>query len=248
MPFAQESLANYLTSNIRDVVRDEVISPSHGQEKLYSAPRIFNDLLSSQPLCFNLFGELKADLGVASEVCRALWPERVGRVTSIEFEWSPGRRSDGYIANRSAFDVTIFFTSPTGSKGFIGIEVKYHENLKVKAATHREIYDTVAAKSGVFDSATVHELADPPLQQIWLDHLLALSMLQADDGYDDGFFVFLYPADNAPCEVASARYEEHLVDTRSFHRLTLEQVVAAVRDLPGQVWIELFVDRYLPAT
>jgi len=86
MPFARDELANYLTPIIRDVVRAEVIKPSHGQDKLYSKPRIFEDLLASQPMCFNLFGKLAADLEAASEVCRLLWPTRVEQVTSIEFE------------------------------------------------------------------------------------------------------------------------------------------------------------------
>ncbi|QDG52136.1 hypothetical protein FIV42_15710 [Persicimonas caeni] len=35
-------------------------------------PRIFNNLLSSQPLCFNLFGELQQNLELATEVFRTL--------------------------------------------------------------------------------------------------------------------------------------------------------------------------------
>ena len=137
MPFAEESLANYLTPTIRSVVRSEVIDKAHSQRKLYSRPRIFNDLLSSQPLCFNLFGELKANLEVASAVGRDLWPDRVTEVTSIEFEWSPGRGDARYLGNRSAFDVVIFHNTPRDGNGFIGIEVKYHENLRVGAATSR---------------------------------------------------------------------------------------------------------------
>jgi hypothetical protein len=68
MPWAQESLANYLTENIRDVVRSEVLDPVKSKGKLYGKPRIFNDLLSSQPLCFNLFGELSQDLQLATSI------------------------------------------------------------------------------------------------------------------------------------------------------------------------------------
>jgi hypothetical protein len=87
MPFAEQTLANYLTDDIRQVVRGEVKKP----EKLYQAPRIYNDLLSSQPLCFNVFGELQADLDSTTRVAGQLWPARVAEVTAIEFEHSPGR-------------------------------------------------------------------------------------------------------------------------------------------------------------
>jgi hypothetical protein len=245
MPFARDELANYLTPTIREVVSGEVLGASRDRWKLYSEPRIFNDLLSSQPLCFNLFGELKADLEAATAFARQVWPDRVDRVTGVEFEWSPGRGNATYLDNRSAFDVVLFTTAPSGGRGFIGIEVKYHENLKVKAAEHKSRYDEVAASSGVFDADVVHLLRTPPLQQVWLDHLLALSMLQADPSYDDGLFVFLYPRDNVPCALVSSGYKEHLVDTETFQQLTLEDAVQAIRESTGASWIDLFEQRYL---
>ena len=88
-------------------------------------------------------------------------------------------------------------------------------------------------------------LRTPPLQQIWLDHLLALSMLQATDGYDDGLFVFLYPAGNDRCEKVSAAYADCLTDTHTFQRLTLESTVAALHETCDAPWVEAFADRYL---
>ena len=85
MPFARDSLANYLTDTIRDVVRVEVLDRSKSAGKLFGQPRIFNDLLSSQPLCFNLFGELQRDLVLASRVVSLLTEGHVARVTAIEF-------------------------------------------------------------------------------------------------------------------------------------------------------------------
>ena len=54
MPRAQDELHNYLTHNIRQVVRDEVLDKKKSKGKMYARPRIFDDLLSSQPLCFNI--------------------------------------------------------------------------------------------------------------------------------------------------------------------------------------------------
>ena len=92
MPWAQEKLANYLSDTIKDVVCKEVMDPQKSQGKLYGKPRIFNDLLSSQPLCFNLFAELQRDLPLATEVMKNLTNGLVGSVTHIDFEWSPGKR------------------------------------------------------------------------------------------------------------------------------------------------------------
>lgn len=179
MPGAREHLWNYLSEGARDAVTAEVLAPDRDTDKLYSQPRIFEDLLSSQPRCFNLFGELRADLDLATSVCAGLWPDRVAEVTGVEFEHSPGRGDPRYLGNRSAHDVLVRYRSPSGATGFLGVEVKYHENLRVKAATHKPRYDEVAEAAGCFRPDALEELRHPPLQQLWLDHLLALSMVQA---------------------------------------------------------------------
>ena len=155
MPWAQESLANYLTENIQDVVRSEVLDPVKSKGKLYGKPRIFNDLLSSQPLCFNLFGELTLDLTLATSVIKKLTVGKVENVTRIEFEWSPGRGDITYTGDRSAFDVYVEFLTPEHKKGFLGIEVKYHENLIGKASPDKERYDEIAGSMDCFDSNRV---------------------------------------------------------------------------------------------
>ena len=120
MPWAQEKLANYLTKPIQDVVRAEVCDPVASAGKLYGKPRIFDNLLSSQPLCFNLFGELTHNLHLASEVVSNLSDGRFTEVTSIAFEYSPGRGDARYLNDRSAFDVFVHCRTADGGKGFLG--------------------------------------------------------------------------------------------------------------------------------
>lgn len=248
MPAAKDDLSNYLTSTIKKVVRAELgLESTRSDEKMYSEPRIYDDLLSSQPLCFNLFGELKDDLGAATAWAAFLWPERVARVTRFEFEHSPGRRDPRYLGNRTAFDVYLEHTVPGGGEGFIGIEVKYHESLQVKPAETRERVFEVARASKLFSEASIDFLKAPPLQQIWFDHLLAQSMLQADEERwgTNGLYVLLHPVANEACYRVASAYQRHLLDLRSFQRLTLEEAVAALRLTSGQPWVEAFHRRYL---
>lgn len=44
MPWAQETLANFLTDSIRKIMRTEVCSPKTSAGKLYGKLRIFSDL------------------------------------------------------------------------------------------------------------------------------------------------------------------------------------------------------------
>lgn len=247
MPWAEQTLANYLTDTIRGVVRREVLDPIKSRAKLFGQPRIFNDLLSSQPLCFNVFGELQGNLDLATAVFRDLAPGRVERVNAIEFEHSPGRGDPAFLGDRSAFDVYVEITTPLRRSGFIGIEVKYHEDLKNPPGRHRPRYDEVAAAMGCFDSARLSLLRAKPLQQVWRDHMLAGSLLLAG-GYEDGFFVFLHPKDNECCGQAAAEYRVCLTNEQTFAAWTLEDVVAALSRHTEDGWVGQLSDRYLSFT
>ena len=82
------------------------------------------------------------------------------------------------------------------------------------------------------------------LQQIWRDHMLAGVHLNQDQ-FDDGFFVFLYPKDNADCSTAIADYSECLSGSDTFAAWTLEEVATAIKSNTDAAWIDRFIDRYL---
>ncbi|MDA1271943.1 MAG: hypothetical protein O3A93_11915 [Chloroflexi bacterium] len=65
------------------------------------------------------------------------------------------------------------------------------------------------------------------------------------DHFGDGFFVFLYPMDNAHCSEAVADYSECLSDSDTFAAWTLEEVATAVKSNTDAAWIDRFIDRYL---
>ncbi|MEQ8672845.1 MAG: hypothetical protein RLP44_19830 [Aggregatilineales bacterium] len=244
MPYAEDTLNNYLTDTIKAIVRTEVMTPENRQGRLFGMPRIYNDLLSSQPLCFNLFGELRQDLPLATRVFRALTNDRVGEVIAIDFEHSPGRGDVRYTGDKSAFDVFVEFKTPQNGNGFIGIEVKYHENLKVKADNHRARYDEVANMMGCFVNDKRESLQRPPLQQIWRDHLLS-GALRHIDQYEDGFFVFLYPQENTLCANAVQNYENCLSNSDTFEAWTFNDVVTNLRRFTQAKWVNVFYDRYM---
>jgi hypothetical protein len=207
MPFARETLANYLTEEIRDVVRAEVLDAVKSRDKLYTQPRIFEDLLSSQPLCFNLFGPLQRDLDLASRVFGELLELADIRVSCIEFEHSPGRGDRRFTDDYSAFDVFVGYEIPAGHSGFVAIEVKYAENLVTRPARHRARYEQVADEMGVFLPDKRAHVRAPPLEQFWRDHLLAGSVvLDGRAGYERGTFVVVFPSKNELVGSAVARY------------------------------------------
>lgn len=244
LPFAESSVANFFTENIRRSVDDCVAGKRAGSGQLVDVDRLYANLLSSQPLCFNLFGELQTDLLLATRVFGALWPTRVQTVTAIRFEYSPGRSDLAFTGDRSAFDVFIEHTDFTGGTGFIGIEVKYHEDLVVKAAEFRLRYDEVAKAMACFSDAHLPALRRPPLQQIWRDHLLAGSMLATGD-WATGLYVFLYPEGNVHCAKAVDSYAAYLTDRTTFEAITLDRVVDELGRQTDASWVSQLRDRYL---
>jgi hypothetical protein len=252
MPEAEEELWNFLTPAIGELARREYTvnrSVAREQKKLYGHPRLFADLLSSQPLAFNLFGELALDVSRASAAARRLWPDRVDRVSRIEFEWSPGRWNPRYLDNGTAADIALFHTTPSGGAGVIFIETKYHEDLRGKDHALKPRYLKVALDSGAFLNHAVDTLQRGSLQQLWLDHLLVLALQKADK-LDSVLFVLAYPEINERCREAVPAYRTTLDANQppTFEARTLEELVSVLEEDGDAAWAGEFRERYLTPT
>lgn len=247
--FAKSSKANFLTDNIRQLVTDE-IGKAKKTGALISQPRIWNNLLSSQPLCFNLFGEFHFDKSLATKFFSSLFPNRIDAVTDVKFEYSPGRGDIKYLGDHSAFDVFIEYEK-NGRKGFIGIEVKYAESLKeeTKAKAEKNFKEQYAAMTNackIFKPDSVKFLRQPPLSQIWRDHLLCIATRK---DYDEGFFVFLFPSKNAQCQKGVDEYKQYLAfdndEQNSFYSCHLEDFINTLITITDADWTHGLKRRYL---
>lgn len=243
---ARESGVNLMTDAARRAARREVAAMHGGSGQKIDEDRLWANLLSSQPLAFSLFADLAHDLDLATRVLRRLWPERVARVTRVEFEYSPGRGLPRYTQDRTAFDVYVEHATARGGRGFIGIEVKYHEALTDDPAAHRSRYDAVTEAMRCFKPELVRALRLKPLEQLWRDHMLAGSMLlETSTGWETGLYAFLHPEDNEPCRRAAQVYRDYLSDASTFDAVTLETLVGALEAEGCAPWASELRDRYL---
>lgn len=239
---AGDRTSNFLTPAVAAAVEQARAQPG----ALVSAPRVYENLLSSQPLAFNLFAEVAAEPALRSAVGKALWPDLLDTVDEIKFEWSPGRGDSKFLANRSAFDVAFGGRDTEGRRTLVGVEVKYHEDMRQDPgpATHPR-YSEVARASGAFVDPDSPALRAKPLKQLWFDHLLALSMV--DVTVDRARFVLLAPDANPAATAVDKQYREHVADTATYERRGMEEVAASVRAVVGPGWPDLFTQRYLTA-
>jgi len=129
---------NFLTTKIARLAKYETVYREPGA--MIEEERLWHNLLSSQPLCFNLFGDMKLDLSMATRFWSTLFPDHMAKVEAIYFEHSPGRGDEAFIADHTAFDVLIAGLTRKGQRSFIAIEVKYSESMNESAATMRPRY------------------------------------------------------------------------------------------------------------
>jgi hypothetical protein len=250
LDFAMSTGANFLTPGALAATRKRLSNPEPHQ--MLSAERLWADLLSSMPLCFNLFGDLDGDSAAAARAVNAWWPAApVGQVT-VRFEHSPGRRDPTLLANRSAFDVAFEIETGDRTRAIIGVETKYHEHAKREPRPRDAVlqhYIEVTGQSGEFREGWQAALIGTELQQIWLDHLLVLAMVQHPSRrWSWGRFVLVYPAENPSFARAVTAYRSVLREAaQTFEFRTIEGLLATPAALPVAVRAE-FEGRYLVAT
>ena len=123
---AGEAGINFLSDTVRAAVVER-LAYREDHETL-GRTRLREDLLSSMPMCFNLFGELVHDPERARAAVDLLLPGARPGPVEVKFEWSPQRRSPRYTNDRTAFDLALLIGSADGPRDFVGIETKYHEH------------------------------------------------------------------------------------------------------------------------
>jgi hypothetical protein len=147
--------------------------------------------------------------------------------------------------NRTAFDAAFIHDLDDGRQGVVGIETKYHEHAQKEERPKPERlrrYIEVTEHSHAFTDGAPEFLVETPLQQIWLDHLLALAMLQHPSGrWQRARFVLLHPAANAGFAHLAEQYRELLVDQSTFGVRTIESLLTALPEITTAA----FRDRYL---
>lgn len=169
------------------------------------------------------------------------------KITAIEFEYSPGRKNTKYTGDSSAFDVFVEYENKLYQKCFFGIEVKYAEDLNDEPATHKESYVVISEKSKIFEMSNLSKLKEKPIQQIWRDHLLTLSLFVTNNDYEKGDFIYLYPSKNLNCKAGVEKYKSTFKESVEsyFKPLTIEKLVDTIKIHCSDKWIFDFENRYL---
>ena len=192
--------------------------------------RLWNNLLTSQALTFNLFGPFKQDLALATAVMRRLAPDLVGEdhrcaLRALARPWPAAFHRRSHRLRRAAP-----LHHATGPQRLYRIEVKYSETPAGSPQPPGPATNPVArtpASSGMrmrqrcamrrSSSSGVNSCSSPPARA---------------GALSGGRLLVIAPAANTECQTAIARYRAELrsnntAETR-FQALTLEDLVTAV--------------------
>lgn len=228
LDFARTSGATFLTNSALDAarVRASTVEP----HQIFDQRSFWADLLSSEAMTVNLFGDLAGDVERADRAIHRWWPATPGRVTEVRFAHSPGRLDPSYANSRRSFDAVFLLALPDGSNGVVAIDVKYREVVERHGVkpSHMSRFVEIHHRSGAFEPGAVNTLNPSRLSMIWLEHLLLLSMLQHESGrWTWGRYVVVHPEANTDIAHATDEYRRLLTDDATFGATTTEELLAA---------------------
>ena len=161
---------NFLTPGSFDVARRR-IALGAGVEPF----RCLRNMLSSQPMCFNLFGPLVHDHTLATRVMRAALPGEVGEVTDVRIEYAPSPKGE-YLNDRTSFDAFVSYVRPDGELAFLGIETKLTDTFsehEYDGPTYRRFTE---CEPSLWRRDAWPYLASSRWNQLWRNHLLVESL------------------------------------------------------------------------
>lgn len=184
-----QSNDNFIDGYALKAVKDTLIERGTGSKGLIKEDRLYNNLLSSQPLSFNFFGRLKYDKKLATKMLQQFFPD-MKRVLNVFFEFTPTQISN---SDNSAHDIAIEYLTIEGKTGIIGLECKYTEPFSPKEYDRKE-YLQIYNDSKAF-MADYKELTNTNYNQLFRNQLI-IENVMLKHGYDVAYSgLFCYQGD-----------------------------------------------------
>lgn len=236
-----KSKSNFLTENTHLIVKNTLEERGKHTKGIIEQDRLFNNLLSSQPLCFNFFAELSIDTDFGLSVLKTFYPS-LTKLRKVFFEFAPEEK---YTGDNSAFDVA-FEVEEDGKVGLVGLECKYTDSFSPKVYDN-DFYKNIYAISKSF-SATYDELIHSRINQLFRNQLLAEGLLQ-NNKYS---FIYtgLFCMQEDKDAIATAKHFESLLNplNTNFKIITYKDFIINIQrlniDWDKREWTMLLWARY----
>jgi len=233
--------SNFLTREIHRVAEERMASG--GTVEPFRCRR---NMLSSQPMCFNLFGPLTSRPELAAAFVRNV----TGRDVELDDDGVRIEDSPGHLDDRTGLDVSIRYRTADGRRGVLGIETKLSERFspKVYGLDSKPAYRRYSEAAGSpFDVDQLEALTRSRWNQLWRNQLLCEAIRSHEDR-DFAEQVVVFPADAGRTESLVEEYAGLLAVPDAVQARTLSEVVESLGGLASdddQVWLRGFRTRYI---
>lgn len=187
---------NFLNPDILATVKQAVEIHKHDKSGIINEDRLYNNLLSSQPLAFNFFGYFKTNKEITLSFLKMLRPE-ITNVEDVVFEYSPKTK------DHSAFDFG-FIVRSNSRTGFMGFECKYTDSFSYKRKgskvnygdklgddedkNYKDYLKIYKENQERFNSDYFNYVRNPNYNQLFRNELLAMQLKPAFDFVVTGLF------------------------------------------------------------
>lgn len=226
----------------------------------------YANMLRSEHIPFNFFIPLANNFKYARDVINKFMGGIINEITVIKIEHAPDR--EHALKDNTSFDVYVQYLHVDGSKGVLGIEVKYTEHgYPLKKGSPEAIaidnpnsrYNLITNKIGLYRKEIIQSgvLKKNKFRQVWRNQLLGESMTRKnhpESEYVHFTSIILYPEGNDHFRDLIPVYTSFLTPgyETSFMGITYEEFIAAARELTTDPeylrWIQYLEDRYIVKT
>jgi hypothetical protein len=235
---------NFLSANAATYAleRADIVQASGGT---VDKARLARNMLSSMPMTFSIFGELRARHDRGLDVVQAFLDPHAVKVETIECLWRP---AVDVLGDRSGFDAAVVTLRADGTRHLVGVEVKYTEHFN-RTIYNSDGYRQVHEYSGWFRPNTARPLTSPATNQLWRTSLLAAACAQSGVmGVSSASVVVMCLAEDPDAARALAGLSYALRQPEEHCRIVaLESFAAGVEEGlgPQDGWADAFATRYL---
>ncbi len=235
---------NFLTRDAAQYAldRSEIVTAAGGN---LDKARLARNMLSSLPMCFSIFGELRARQDRGLDVVRAFLDPHAVAVMVMECAWRP---AIDLLGDHAGFDAAVITLRADGTRHLVGVEVKYTEHFN-RTIYNSDSYRQAHEHSGWFHPGTTRPLLGPATNQLWRTSLLAAACVQSRVmGISSASVVVMCLSEDPDAARALGGLSAALREPQEHCRIvSLESFVAGFREGlgTGEQWAGAFATRYL---
>jgi PD-(D/E)XK nuclease superfamily len=247
--------SNFISNSAFSYAKQKALDKQINKDLTIEEYRLFNNMLSSMPMCFNLFSDLRelllTDKDEVSRIVKLMFKEIkwIDKVTYIDVEFIPTPIKD-YTNDKSAFDAMILVQDEKGKKGLISIETKYTDLLGSNKASRSVIKEGLIENNKIFDDELVKELKDIKhgFKQIHRNYLLTYAFAKKNK-FKHFTNVVVSPSGDSLSVKEIEKFKSHLLQKEdTIMKIPLELIVERGINCNSKsisTIMKIFKERYL---